>query len=221
MIRAIAFDLGGVLTPDVWENTFFDQHIGLVARYGLDIRKARSVGRRLWNIYAHRSVAPGETWRQLERRYWLQFIRALDIDAPVDALIELSGQFIKEVDGMLTVLESLRNSRTIMAVCSNNTEFWFARQASLLRLHRFVSPDHITLSCRIGASKSEVGNRMFAAVAASLGIAKHAILLVDDRQRNVEAAVAYGMPALLFPAHSRQGAAYLHNVLVELRVIDA
>jgi hypothetical protein len=35
-VRAVIFDIGGVLAHDVWEPLFLDPETGLASRYGID-----------------------------------------------------------------------------------------------------------------------------------------------------------------------------------------
>ena len=51
-VRAVIFDIGGVLAHDVWEHLFLDPETGLASRYGIDREKLQSVGRSLWTQFA-------------------------------------------------------------------------------------------------------------------------------------------------------------------------
>jgi len=138
MIKAVIFDIGGVLACDVWENLFLDKDEGIVAKYGLDYNKVLQVGQKLWDIYSHRSTNDHQGWRELEREYWGQVLKHLNIKAHIDDLIELSDQFIKPAVGMGNILERLYLNNTELAILSNNTEFWFERQMDKLGYRKYI-----------------------------------------------------------------------------------
>ncbi len=202
-MKAVIFDLGGVLAADVWEHLLLDRPDGIAELYGLDRDLVEGIGERLWEAFAYTPESERRDWRQLEIRYWESFIELVWGEAPpaevsVGGFIALSDRFIRPVPGMMSVLERLRSRRHGLAICSNNNEFWFRRQMDKLRLHRFFSPERTILSCRIGVAKSSPGLEMFRAVADSLGLAPARCAFVDDRPENVRRANELGMQGFLF-----------------------
>jgi HAD superfamily hydrolase (TIGR01509 family) len=215
MIKAIVFDLGGVITADVWERMFLDPVGGLATMFSIDARRARRVGRAPWQKYAN-EMSPRRSWKTLEQKYWREVVDELGIDESPAALIARTDEFVDVIPGMLPLLCHLKTTGIELGICSNNTEFWFARQDKKFGLSSLVDPEKTVLSCRVGASKSQGGSAMFEEVKSRLHASPNRTLFIDDRQANVESAVAFGMPTVLFPSHSSLGHRYLHRILREV-----
>jgi HAD superfamily hydrolase (TIGR01509 family) len=202
VIKAIIFDIGGVLAEDVWEHLLLDEKIGVADLYHLDRQHVRKIGKELWNIFAFRSLRNGESWESLEKDYWTAFIEKSGISARVNDLIQITDAFIKPVSGMLELLERLHSEGIGLAICSNNTEFWFHRQMEKLGLHKLFCPEKIILSCRIGTSKSSPLYEMFKTAVESLQVDRTNCLFIDDRNENIQRAIEFGLTGILFPSHS-------------------
>ena len=207
-MKAVIFDVGGVLAQDVWEHLLLDQAdrdqpAGIASHHGLNADITEKVGKLLWNAFAYTPETNRNDWRQLEKRYWKSFIEFFWGKSPpdgvsVDGFIAMTGTFIRPIPGMDAVLERLQSQGYGLAICSNNNEFWFRRQMAELRLHRFFSPNKTILSCRIGVAKSSPGFEMFHAAADSLSVGPSQCAFVDDRQGNVDRAKELGMKGLIF-----------------------
>ena len=207
-MKAVIFDVGGVLAQDVWEHLLLDQSapgqpVGIASLHGLQGDLVERVGKLLWEAFAYAPETNRNDWRQLEKRYWKTFIeffwgKTPPDGASVDSFIAMTGKFIRPIPGMDDVLKRLQSQGYGLALCSNNNEFWFRRQMAELRLHRFFSPDKTILSCRIGVAKSSRGFEMFHAAADSLSVPPSQCAFVDDRQGNVDRAKELGMQGLFF-----------------------
>ena len=215
MIRSVIFDIGGVLAFDVWQHLFFEKNTGLVAIYNLDRNKVRRIGSKLWKNYAYIS---SNNWWQQEIDYWNQFNRLVDRDIPIDEIIALTDKFIRPVTGMPDLLRILDSKNIELAICSNNTEFWFHRQANLLALERYIPPEKTILSCRVGVPKTSQHFEMFDAAITSLNAKMGECIYIDDRVESISRANQYGLTSILFPSHSPNGAQYLERLLQVLKV---
>ena len=205
MIEAVIFDMGGVLAQDVWEHMYLDPEHGLAARFGLDTTEINKVGLLLWDSYAHVPETNSNSWRELELRYWRQFLSFFGDRIPQSVrdcgpqyLVQETDRFIVPIAGMPAELHRLRAQGLSMAICSDNNEFWIRRQMDKCDLHRFFGPDKLVLSCRVGVSKSSPRFEMFHAAREALRTPASRCLFIDDRQGNVERAKAFGMEAILF-----------------------
>ena len=208
-----------MLASDVWEAMLLDESRGLAMRYGLDKASVIEAGQVLWNDYAHKSAVPGRTARDLEIEYWTRLIERLGISAHASDLIRGTAEFIRPIPGMDSLLEQLRDTDINLAICSNTTEFWFEKHWAALGLARYFSPDKVIISPRIGVSKHSETLRMYESVVEALGIGPRRCLLIDDREENVERALDFGMPGIIFPSHSEYGAEYLRHLLSEMGII--
>jgi HAD superfamily hydrolase (TIGR01509 family) len=212
MIQAVIFDMGGVLAQDVWEHMYLDPEVGLASRFSLDGAELYKIGLLLWESFAYIPEIPPNGWRELEFRYWKQFLHFYGERIPQSVrdsgpqlLIEDTARFIVPVPGVETELQRLQERGIALAMCSDNNEFWFRRQMDTCRLHRFFSPDKVALSCRVGVSKGSPRFEMFHTAMKALGTAASNCLFIDDRQNNVDRAKAFGMDALLFTSADKLG----------------
>src|SRR5262245_61183104 len=120
-IKAVIFDIGGVLAHDVWEHLLLDKTDGVASKYGLLEDDVKRVGKELWKRYECTSVAqlqavalnslPGLTSTYLpssepqqdildkmEQDYWRRFIDSFEgkfkeSTPTTDDLINMTDQF--------------------------------------------------------------------------------------------------------------------------------
>lgn len=207
MIKAVIFDMGGVLTYDVWEHLLLDNPNkedkleGIASKYCLGENLVEEIGKELLNKFAYtlKPTREGEYNSWSEKEYWEEFIQRTGVNATVNDFIEMTDKFIrpiKDFESMERILESLKKSGTDLAILSNNTEFWAKRQIEKLNLYRFFSESKVILSCRIGAQKTD--SKMFKTVLDALGCVPEECIFVDDRPHNVKAAKRLGMIGVQF-----------------------
>lgn len=215
VIKAAVFDLGGVLIQDLWENLLLNEKRGIVARYHLNRNRVEDAGKLLWEEFAHIAANEERGWQTLEKQYWNKFIQYFREELPAnispEVFIEMTDGFIEPVEGMTSIIEKLKSKGLGLAICSNNSEFWFRRQANKLDLYRFFSPGKIILSCRIGVSKLSPNCEMFRAVTDALGLDDASCLFIDDNRINIERARQCGIKGVLFV-----GAQQLSSVLCDM-----
>lgn len=216
MIKALIFDIGGVIASDVWESLFFDKKDGLTANFDVSEGELKKAGRELWNEFAFLSYSREENkekgWRALEKKYWDMFLQQFNLPLTVEELIDRSKQFVREIPGMYDLLRKLHDTGITLAICSNNTEFWFERQMEQIGLSEFFEPRNIIISCRVGSAKSNPNFEMFKAVCRATGFEGKNCIFIEDRPKNIEMALKFGMPGILFPSKSPLGAAYLESI---------
>lgn len=210
--------MGGVLAHNVWERLLLNEENGLVAICNLNVDQVQQVGQDLWEKFAYRAAVEEDDWKEFEKEYWNHFIERFHLSMSVNDLIQLTDRFIQPVEGMTQLLERLQSKGIDLAICSNNTEFWFKRQMDKLDLHRYFSSSKVILSSRIGVSKSSPSFEMFQAVINALGIDKEHCIFVDDKEENVQQALKYGIAGIIFPSHSKYGALYLNVLLKKMGV---
>lgn len=220
MIKAVIFDIGGVLAHDVWEHLLMDNKQGVLSICNLDETEVKKAGSELWEEFAYQNVKDQkDEWKKLEEEYWDRFKKRFRIEEPIDRFIEMTKNFIRPVEGMVALVETLNQKGIDLAICSNNNEFWFKRQMDELQLHRFFDPDKIILSCRVGVSKSSPNFEMFNAASDALGGDRASYAFVDDRAGNVERALQCDMVGILFPPHSKYGSKFLEVLLKNMAVL--
>ena len=218
MIRAAIFDIGGVLAYDVWEYLLLDEENGIVSICNLNAEQVQKAGQDLWEKFAYRAAVGENGWKELEKEYWNLFIERFHLPMSANDFIQLTDKFIQPVEGMTQLLERLQSAGIDLAICSDNTEFWFKRQTDKLGLHRFFSPSKVILSSRIGVSKSSSRFEMFQAAISALRIEKDLCIFVDDREENIQQALQFGLAGIIFPSHSRCGTQYLKALLEKMGI---
>lgn len=179
----ILFDLGNVLFCDPWESLLLTPGAGLADRWELDPLFVREVGRRLWNRF---SVRESE-----EAQYWQALSLELDRAITPELIAELEGELLvaNPVAGELLAAASGGGVRSV-GIASNNTTFWYAKQAERLGLARWVDPGLVFLSCRLGVTKGTPGRGLLDVVAEYTR--PSATLLVEDRSANLDRARSLG-----------------------------
>ena len=227
MIEAVIFDVGGVLAYDVWEHLLLNdsnqENPGVGAVYGLPTDRLEQVGNELWMQYDRRKPAEEFTWEHYEQEYWERFIDAFKGKLPKDVtpstFIQMTDTFICAVnwEGMIPIMKRLQAKGVNLAICSNNTEFWFTRQARKLDLKRFFPEDKIFLSCRVGYTKKN--REMFETVVKGIDVDGSKCIFVDDRVSNIQRAHQwFDMTGVLFPAENAWGVQYLDALLNQMGI---
>lgn len=221
-LKAVIFDIGGVLAYDVWEHLLFDKPDGICATLSLNPEKVYQAAKVLWDNYSYYPANTLEECNQLEVECWTQFSEKLGLLLPPSYFIEFTNRFIQPVPGMRQIVEELRAAGLELLICSNNNEFFFKRQMSMLCLEDFF-PDHkkIILSSRVRVSKSDLSLQMFRAVIDAMSCRPEECLFIDDRDENIERATECQIPTILFPTEAAFGAAYLRLLLRQFKVLPA
>jgi FMN phosphatase YigB (HAD superfamily) len=232
MIRAVIFDVGGVLAYDVWEHLLLDEPdlanpdkpVGIASFYGLQHSDVERVGRKLWKIYSRPSNILGGENLDLEDHYWCAFIAELKDQLPrsirTSDLKDRTDSFIRPINqaGMESLLKELQSKNLRLVICSDNTEFWFRRQVAKLELQRFFSRQDCFVSYEVGYSKDSPRFEKFHAISQALQMDATSCAFIDDRQKNVESAFKYGFTPMLFPSHSSWGMDYLRALFSQMRL---
>jgi FMN phosphatase YigB (HAD superfamily) len=181
-IRAIVFDIGGVLFENIQEYFLPD----LARRHGLDPEHVLSLG------YRH-----GADWglgHSTEEDYW----RGILTDAGLDlglmpSLIAETTAYIRPMEPTWQIVDQLPPHLTL-GILSNTTWEWVRRQ----RAAREWEPrfDPVLLSCELGLCKPDPA--IYRLLLERIGLPGYQVLFVDDRADNLAAAAASGIQGHLF-----------------------
>jgi putative hydrolase of the HAD superfamily len=183
-VRALLFDLGGVIVELDWDRAFrhWAQHAGADAEA---IRRRFSFD------------APYERHERGEidaAAYYASLRESLGLDLPHEVFdFGWKAIFAREVAQTVELLRELQGRIPLYAFSNTNPahyEAWSGRFAEALRPF-----ERIFTSCEIGARKPE--RAAFERVARDIGQPLDAILFLDDTEENVTGARAIGMPAVL------------------------
>jgi FMN phosphatase YigB (HAD superfamily) len=183
MIRAVLFDLGGVLLP-------FDRErriAALVDRTGATAEAARA----FMALDLHRRLDLGEATEFDVAAEFTAFFGSRI--SPVEAADLLCSVFEAPNRELWALANRLRR-RAVVGGFSDNPSL----VVQAFPDDAFLEP--LFLSCEIGTCKPS--DASFEAVEAALGPAAQQILLIDDTLANVEAARARGWDAIHFTANA-------------------
>jgi len=161
---------------------------------------ARDMDRDAWFAF-ERGEIDEDTYRQ---RYFRDR-RAVDLDGVKDCM----RRAYRFKEGMKAVLDDLVASGAQLYALSNYP-VWYQIIDEELLLHRYLKWDFV--SCHLGVRKPDPA--IYAKVLAALDEEAARCVFVDDRQVNVDAAVASGMHG-----HCFAGADGLRSMLVDLGVL--
>jgi len=225
-IRGVIFDHNGVFVPDVWEHCFFDEGNSLMKHFSLPKDKLKATGELLVREFYQTPTDEKTSWQDIERRYWNRFLEEFSGQIPssvaVDELIEFSKFFIKGIHpkSMRTLLQELKDERIKLAICSNNTEFWFARQMEAVDLSPYIPPENFILSSRVGVRKSDKSGKLFHESLRVLGEPASQVVYVDDRASNFKNAEYVGITnTIVFETDNPQAPTLLRNEFVQRGIL--
>lgn len=196
-IRAVAFDMGGVLAADFWEALYFSKPAGLVHELGLDGERLQKIGADLARKYCVFEASEDDYWEEFARITGCRPTRQQLIEA--EAAIWVDPSFAAAVTG-------LRNNGLSTFIISDHTTFWFSKLLSKLGVDSIVPAEHILVSWMLGLRKKSLPFGTYRLLSRSTEIG--ATLVIDDRQSNLEVAAHEGFR----PMHY-QGSA-------ETRIVD-
>jgi putative hydrolase of the HAD superfamily len=182
-IRALLFDLGGVLIELDWDRVFF--HWGRCAG-----RPAAELRERFSFDVPYQRHERGEIDAAA---YFASLRRSLQLDIPdAEFRIGWNALFVREIPEVVQMVRALRG-RIPMYLFSNSNaahlETWSARFAAALEPF-----EHMFVSSEIGRRKPSRDS--FEHVAREIGVPVASILFFDDTPENVEGARAAGMQAV-------------------------
>jgi len=183
-------DLGGVLTDDVWQRMVLTPGEGLADRLGIDRQAAEAAGTQLWERYAVRPEAD-------EDEYWRDLATLVGVPIPSSLVSETEQKLVRANPESSALVRALEERRARIGVLSNNTAFWYPKQARLAGIEHAVDPELVFLSFRARVTKEDVPGLF--EVAANRVPALAATVVVDDQLELVRQARRVGFRAIHYP----------------------
>lgn len=208
MKKAIIFDIGGVICPDIWESFIDKNGEYLELNSKSDILKIHQVASKLWGVY---STKFNLDWRALEKEYWSEFIEQTKSILTVDVLIEKANSQIVMYPGILDVLTKLVNQNWDLYAISNNTEFWYQRQKEMLNIDKFIPEEKTILSCRTGQVKNHENNKMFKRLDKVMSHEFKNTIYFDDRDYNLNTSFSKFLTGFLVPKNPELKLEFIKN----------
>ena len=185
MIQAVVFDFGGVLTQGEASHSRLQEFDDLLGWPGGTLRLRLFAGE-AWELASTGAISPEEHWDRVGAD--------LESRLPPDFRCFRSDPFAHEqINRDAVELVRRLSDECRLALCSNALPGLadYLQQSQLAALF-----DVIVISALVGLRKPDP--RIYHVTAGRLGLPLDACLLVDDKERNVLAAQAAGMPAVVF-----------------------
>ena len=181
-IRAIFWDVGGVLLTNAWDHT---QRTQAIARFPIDPKEFHDRHEMVVSSFERGKISLDE---YLGRTVFFQ-PRSFTREEFRDYMLSLS----QPLPGMLEFAQSLTNSGKYLMGTINNE----SRELNYLRMEKFGLRKIFQLffsSCFVGLRKPEEG--IYRLALETTQIAAEECCFIDDRSINVEAAAQMGMRAI-------------------------
>ena len=184
MIKAIIFDLGGVLMTDV--------PLGQIAE---DLAKESTLSAE--EIHAH--LYPTEHWNLLtlgkitEDEYWDNFLQASKINMDKKYLKDKVRSSLYPLEHTTRILNLLKNHYKL-AILSNHAKAWSEYMIQTFDL--FKSFDQMIFSCDVGLRKPDP--KIYEITLEQSKCDPKECVFIDDKKRNTDAAEKLGIKGIIF-----------------------
>lgn len=185
-VDVVLLDMGNVLADDYWETLVLTPGTGLADLVGVDREVARHAGTDLWRRYC---LATAD-----EDQWWADLASALQVEITQELVARLRRQVRANPDAH-ELLGTWRASGLRLGIISDNTSFWYPRQAALVGLEAFIEPELVFLSYEHGATKSDDPGLLDVA---ARSVDPSRTVVVDDRQHNIDSARRRGYAAVRY-----------------------
>jgi putative hydrolase of the HAD superfamily len=200
MIQAVVFDFGGVFASGDGSRSRLREFDALLG-WPPDTMQYRLFAGEVWELASTGMISPEEHWART----------AADVEdlLPAD-FRRFKGDpfYLDEMNGDVVALAEHVAQHYRLALCSNALPSLAGQLDAMLEFKALF--DVVVISALVGLRKPDP--RIYQLTAEWLDLPLSACLLVDDKERNVGAAEAAGMPAHLFRSAERLEAS-LHALL--------
>jgi len=182
MIKAVIFDVGGVIVTRVLRNMARD----LSKKHGMDfdfLNRAIHTG---WNEYKLDKITAD--------KFWQHFVDESKISETVEGLKKMALEYISEVPGTMDVVRSLKG-RYKLAILSNNANEWVEKEKKIIDFEGIF--DVVILSNEVKIAKPY--KEIYMLCLEKLGnLRPEECIFVDDQGNNCEAAKKLGFNTIKF-----------------------
>ncbi|KAH3745465.1 hypothetical protein Pelo_13118 [Pelomyxa schiedti] len=216
-IKALVFDVGGVLAPDL--NTTVG---GMINRFPVITEPELLLWLREAWILFDRSGSD-ELAQEQELAFWATFTKKFASRLPGTAPGDMVGAlepYVVFIDGMEQLLDLIQTRRPdlLLGICSNNASFTWLRTKNKLHLTKWFPQSHCVLSQEVGVKKPSPDIYQIARTCFP-GISGPEILFIDDKKLNLDAAAnTANFQVFQFPTF-QNGAQALQSHLEALHVL--
>jgi len=197
MIRAIIFDIGGVV---MFPGTLFEVRERLEPYLGVTAEQSKDAVLRAWQLWKTGKIDADE--------FFIRVLNDLNLNKSVKKLKELtfsSNRINKEI---IPLLQSLRKNYKIIAI-TNHAKEWFEDEIKNFKVDTYF--DYIVTSYEAGIAKPDP--RIYKMALDKCDLMPDECIFIDNMDRNTIAAEKLGIKSIVF-----ESAAKLKKQLAELGV---
>ena len=180
MIKAIVFDIGGVIVTDA------------LRRMAKDLSEKHNLSFELLDREIHREWTKYKLDEITVDKFWGNFIERTGIPESVEELKKIALAEIKIIPGTIGVIKKLKKNYRL-AIVSNCTHEWAARDKELFDFGLF---EVVVFSQETGLCKPH--KEIFMHCLEKMGLKADECVFVDNKGNNVDAAKEYGFQAVQF-----------------------
>ena len=184
MIKAIVFDLGGVVLTNDWDERYDNYISDFSSHFGLTKDDMKRSWHENWSVFRDGKINEDEFWQR-----YLKHLKSADVNLAK----ELWRKHQKADDNMLGLVSDLKKKYKVIAL-SNISKEWLEFKIKKFNLKKHF--DFIVSSGYFGKGKSDKGIYIFALK--KLGLEPGECLYIDDVKRNIEIASKLGFNTVQF-----------------------
>jgi FMN phosphatase YigB (HAD superfamily) len=186
-LRAVAFDIGGVVAADYWETIYFSWPVGIVATLKLQAEKLECLGAQLAQKYCLLDAK--------EADYWDDFERNVGCRPTAHQLME-AGRAVWVDRSFGETVTALRERGLRVFVVTDNTSFWSQTLFKRLGIDKILPDDNILASWKLGIRKKSLPFGTYRVLRRLVDPAR--TLVIDDRASNLAAAARDGFSTMRY-----------------------
>ncbi|MBI4739210.1 HAD family phosphatase [Candidatus Woesearchaeota archaeon] len=182
VIKAIIFDMAGVLLRSVFKSSFA---LELQQKLGVSQERFISARKNQWYKFARGEID--------EETFWRRFLAELGVKEDYKQLSKRIYNSFEAMPATLDLLKELKRHYRL-AILSNSSREWGDYCVKKYLFNKLF--DAIILSCNEGITKPAPD--IFLIAAERLGVTTAECVFIDDKQTNVDAARSVGMIGIRF-----------------------
>ena len=183
MIKAIFFDIGGVLVHDLFSDT--DRF--LAKELGISEDAVKRVRIKYWHSLKFGKCSCNVFWRS--------FLKELGADISFKELSKRSYDVMKPMPASITLLKRLEKSRNYkLSIITNNSHEWSEYAKRKLGIGKYVDDWVSSSDVHLAKPKKSV----YILAARRLKVKPSESVFVDNQKKNVKGAIKAGMNAIHF-----------------------
>lgn len=197
MIRAIIFDIGGVV---MFPGTMFEVRERLAPFLGVTADQSKEAVMRAWQLWKTGKIDADEFFKRI--------LNDLNLDKSVKKLKEMTFATNSINKDILPILQDLRKNYKIIAI-TNHAKEWFEDEIRKFNVDSYF--DYIVTSYEAGIAKPEP--KIYHMALDKYDLMPNECIFVDNMERNTIAAEKLGIKSIIFTS-----AVKLKKQLAELGV---